>query len=50
MDDFTREKIKERKPKFRRDQNLIPTDFNELQKIDKIIRNLPLRKNVRKIK
>ena len=50
MDNSTREKIIPSKRKFRRDQNLIPTDIAELNKIDKIIRNLPIRKNVRKIK
>lgn len=44
MSTDSREKIIERGPKFRRDQNLIPKDIHELNKIDKMIRDLPLRK------
>ena len=35
---------------FRRDHHLIPADYIQLKRIDKMIRDLPLRNNVRKIK
>ena len=46
MSTDSREKIIERnqnfQTKFRRDQNLIPSDIQELNRIDKMIRNLPI--------